>query len=141
MSKQKKGTHKKRRAVRENYFDNIMCKNFLTGIGMCVLFNSRCEVVHSAQTRGEAIVVGYHHRGVQRLEIQNQNWIRIEFRFRFQNQRKTLWCGHSISMATKKLMLLRDVIQWNLSIKDLRNKDTSLIRTLHVVPRVSQGCP
>ena len=28
-------------------------------------------------------------------------------------------------------------VQWNLSINDLRNKDTFLIRTLHVVPRVS----
>ena len=29
-------------------------------------------------------------------------------------------------------------VQWNLSIKDLRNKDTSLFRTLCMVPLVSQ---
>lgn len=59
-------------------------------------------MVHSPQTCGETVVIGYHHGGVQGLEIQNQNWVCIEFRFRFQNQRKTLWGCHSNSHTNTK---------------------------------------
>ena len=43
----------------------------------------------------------------------------------------------NINSNTQQLLAklqYREWLQWNFSIKDLRNKDTSLIRILHVVP-------
>lgn len=67
----------------------------LTNVPGKGIWDSHGEVVDSPQTSREAVVVCYHHGRIEGLKVQNQDWICIEFRFRFQNQGKTLWSSHS----------------------------------------------
>jgi hypothetical protein len=41
------------------------------------------EPLNSTKTRGETVVVGYHYRWVQGLEVNNHYWVRVELRLWF----------------------------------------------------------
>ena len=57
--------------------------------------HSQGQVSHSPKTGCVAVVVTNDDGRIQGLEIQDQDWVRVEFRFRFQNQRQTLRSRHS----------------------------------------------